>query len=157
MTRVEHRRDDRRPARPHCVEVTTDSSHIETWHALESEAHRAAARLHRAIAAQHLADMLRALVRAEHAPMSHRIRESACIACGALLDGWTDVVADAHPKPGDLSLCLQCGALNVYDDALALRAPTHLEAALADADERVRRAREAIARVYREDKARPQT
>jgi hypothetical protein len=68
MTRVEHRRDDRRPARPHCVEVTTDSIHIETWHALESEAHRAAARLCWSIARQHLADEYTARLRERSAP-----------------------------------------------------------------------------------------
>ena len=52
--RVSLTRDERRPTRPHCVSLTTSGLHIETWHARESDALRAAARLHRCVAVHHL-------------------------------------------------------------------------------------------------------
>ena len=52
--RVSLTRDERRPTRPHCVSLITSELHIEAWHARESDAHRAAARLHRCVAVHHM-------------------------------------------------------------------------------------------------------
>lgn len=55
--------------------------------------------------------------------------EAPCPTCGYRADAHTAVGdEDAVPKPGDVSLCIACGALAVYEpvmgSALVLRLPT---------------------------------
>lgn len=44
--------------------------------------------------------------------------EDACPICFHELDSATDIVGNDKPKPGDLSVCLYCAELLVFDDAL---------------------------------------
>jgi uncharacterized OB-fold protein len=54
----------------------------------------------------------------------YKIPESPCPNCGKVCDAAT---GDRDPNPGDASLCLYCGHLTVYDDALKMREPTDAE------------------------------
>lgn len=52
-----------------------------------------------------------------------------CRVCGHLLTGAMGVETpdgprNASPKPGDVTLCLQCGELHVFTPKLKLRLPT---------------------------------
>ena len=57
---------------------------------------------------------------------------SSCPTCGAILDAATGIkdMAVAHhlePKPGDRTVCYQCGGLAIFDKRLMLRRPTSAE------------------------------
>jgi hypothetical protein len=57
----------------------------------------------------------------------HELPESACLACGKKLDAATSMTDDAYPKPGDATICLDCGHLMVFAGDLTLRAPNDAE------------------------------
>lgn len=50
-----------------------------------------------------------------------QVAASVCCECGAMLDG---VSGPCQPSPGDMTLCIYCGCLNVFDDDMLLRRPT---------------------------------
>ena len=50
--------------------------------------------------------------------------EQTCRRCGYMMDQNTDAYGDSRPSPGDVSMCLRCGALSVFTEAITLRAPT---------------------------------
>lgn len=50
-----------------------------------------------------------------------KLPESACLDCGKQLNGATAVDNRQRPKPGNISLCLYCGHIMAFDDALRLR------------------------------------
>jgi hypothetical protein len=52
---------------------------------------------------------------------------TVCPLCGHRHSHVFGVFVDAAPTPGDVSLCIRCGAVNVFDDCLALRSPTAAE------------------------------
>lgn len=45
-----------------------------------------------------------------------------CPWCRTKLDAASDPVGDATPKPGDLSVCINCAAMLTFGDDLKLRA-----------------------------------
>ena len=49
-----------------------------------------------------------------------------CLKCGSNLDGFTCTTGKALPKDGDVSVCIYCSHVAIYDDAasLTLREPT---------------------------------
>ena len=51
----------------------------------------------------------------------------ACLCCGKMLDRADSMVHDNAPKPGDFSLCLECGHLMAFADDLTLRKLTDAE------------------------------
>jgi hypothetical protein len=51
----------------------------------------------------------------------HHIPQSPCLSCGKPLDGATCVGRDAAPDPGDITICIYCGHIMVFDDNLKLR------------------------------------
>ena len=53
----------------------------------------------------------------------HRIPESACLGCGYKIDasGSPDGRPTKGPQPGNLSICLRCGAVMAYAEDLSLR------------------------------------
>jgi hypothetical protein len=54
-----------------------------------------------------------------------RTPEALCWHCDKLLSGaFTMEGATPQPEPGNLSFCLYCGAICIYDPDLILRAPT---------------------------------
>lgn len=53
---------------------------------------------------------------------------SACRICGYRVDSATQLDdPKAVPQPGDLTVCLNCGAVSAFDEALLLREPTDAE------------------------------
>ena len=75
---------------------------------------------------------------------SVRMPDQHCLWCGKHLDAATDIEQDGNvPTDGDLSICLYCGHLAIYqssDQGLILRSPTVHERAEALADPIVRSA-----------------
>lgn len=69
-----------------------------------------------------------------------------CPKCGKRIDSATGVGHNKRPRPGDLSVCLYCGAYLQFDQLLAVELATDDVLAEADAETRewLRRAREAI-------------
>lgn len=54
--------------------------------------------------------------------MKKKVPVSVCVSCGESNDSFTSVKADdARPKSGDISICLYCGHVAIYDDNLTLR------------------------------------
>ena len=49
------------------------------------------------------------------------VPESACISCGKIFDVVSDVLAENMPIPGDVSICLYCGELAIFDKRMMLR------------------------------------
>jgi hypothetical protein len=74
----------------------------------------------------------------------------SCPACGARLDGATDVELAGHvAQPGDATVCAYCVAWLVFTPAtgqagLALRYPTDVELAVLLADPRMALARDVV-------------
>ena len=51
-----------------------------------------------------------------------------CPACQLLLNGFRAADGTAlAPKPGDVTICLRCGSVLLYDDRLHVRFPTRKE------------------------------
>lgn len=80
--------------------------------------------------------------------------ETRCANCGKRLDRASGVVAKnarnfKRPKPGDLSLCIGCGHVSVFDEGLRLRAPTAAEIVKWAGDDRLVAASTALASIKR--------
>lgn len=57
-----------------------------------------------------------------------RTRPNLCTKCGYMVDAATGVSNGRDiPKPGDVSVCLNCGAVHIFTIALLLREPTQEE------------------------------
>lgn len=52
-----------------------------------------------------------------------------CPSCDALLDGYTPVEGEVHrhPKGGDMTFCVYCDTVLVFNDDLSLRYPSKAE------------------------------
>lgn len=63
----------------------------------------------------------------------------ACLNCGEMMDGATAVGEEGRvmPSPGDVTVCLYCGHLMMFDDQLAFRNPSDAEIIELAGDERV--------------------
>lgn len=57
-----------------------------------------------------------------------------CAVCNHELDGATQVGGENKPNPGDVSICVRCANVAVFDDDLKLRQPTAEEQKLFDED-----------------------
>jgi hypothetical protein len=68
-----------------------------------------------------------------------RVPETNCPACGARFSAATAAIDDAVPKPGDWTLCIECGVVLAFDETLTPRALTEDEQREADADPRIRK------------------
>lgn len=53
--------------------------------------------------------------------------ECPCPACGAPVRYATSTHGDHAPSPGDVSVCLECAAVNVFGEDLTLRPSTLAE------------------------------
>lgn len=55
--------------------------------------------------------------------------ESKCVRCGYVMDMATSLEDPEVnlPNPGDISLCLKCGLLSIFDQNLKLRPPSDEE------------------------------
>lgn len=58
---------------------------------------------------------------------THRIGESRCLDCGKVLDAASNAIGDGLPKPGDITICLDCGHIMVFDEHLKVRIPNDQE------------------------------
>jgi hypothetical protein len=78
--------------------------------------------------------------------LTTQIERDACPFCGHQLDAVTagPENPDATPLPGDLTVCIQCAGLLVFDDQMKVRPPTSEEQAEMLADPQVIRLVEAI-------------
>lgn len=64
--------------------------------------------------------------------------KQACRRCGYRMDQNTEAYGDdSRPSPGDVSMCLRCGALSVFTEAITLRAPTGEENESLQRDSRI--------------------
>ena len=54
-----------------------------------------------------------------------QLPELHCLNCGKLIDGATSVDGNHSPAPGDVTICIYCGHLMVFD--LTVRKPNDAE------------------------------
>lgn len=64
---------------------------------------------------------------------------AACLGCGRRMDGATGVVVgeDTAPDPDDITVCIYCGHIQVYDEDLKLRELTPVEQLYIAGDPRI--------------------
>jgi hypothetical protein len=57
------------------------------------------------------------------------IEQDCCPFCGSALDAATAVPdnADAAPEAGDVTVCISCAGVLIFDEALSVRRPTTVE------------------------------
>lgn len=65
---------------------------------------------------------------------SEKIVQSACLKCGYKIDGSAGIGCEGKPKAGDVSICIKCGNIAVFDDNLYVRKPTDIEQKALDSD-----------------------
>jgi hypothetical protein len=58
---------------------------------------------------------------------SANVPESRCLHCDKIVDAATNIKDDNGPTPGDATVCIYCGHLMIFDDALRLRNPNSEE------------------------------
>lgn len=63
--------------------------------------------------------------------------DTICPHCGVVNDSCTDAFGDCAPSPGDVSVCILCSGLGIYEKDLSLRSPTDAEDAELNRDERI--------------------
>lgn len=56
-----------------------------------------------------------------------KIPPHSCAKCGYGMDATTSAYGKGRPSEGDVSMCLNCGALAVFNKDLTLRQPTKEE------------------------------
>ncbi len=56
-----------------------------------------------------------------------RTTETSCPKCKTRLDAATSIDTRAQPKPGDVTICIECGLLMTFTPELDLRAMTNEE------------------------------
>ena len=58
---------------------------------------------------------------------THVMAPAACPECGKVMDRATGLTSDRKPEPGCVTGCIGCGAVLVFGEGLALRAPSLAE------------------------------
>jgi hypothetical protein len=56
-----------------------------------------------------------------------RHKPCKCPRCAYEVDAASGLTSDDAPSPGDIALCLNCGAINVYLDGLQIRKSSNTE------------------------------
>jgi hypothetical protein len=81
-----------------------------------------------------------------------RVPATTCPKCGTVSDAASDYFANNRPVPGDVTVCIYCGATCVFDDSLLLRRATRADIATLDATtaHRLGRIAGAVAKLKRE-------
>jgi hypothetical protein len=64
-----------------------------------------------------------------------------------MMDATTAAYGEHKPKPGDISLCMACGAISIFTDDLHMRPPTTEELEKANKNPQVLHAQMAIAHI----------
>jgi hypothetical protein len=81
-----------------------------------------------------------------------KVPNGICCECKRMVDHCTPASEpNIVPEPGDTTLCIGCGAVNVFTDDLTLRAPTDEEMSAALAEPIIQMARRAIFVVKRDE------
>ena len=52
------------------------------------------------------------------------MKPTICPTCGYFANAVSSIIRHAQPKPGDVSVCLSCGELNVFLDDMSFRPAT---------------------------------
>lgn len=90
-----------------------------------------------------------------------RTPASLCPHCGAMITAASDSGLGPtnrnEPKPGDASMCLECGEFLIFDQELKVRLPNDDEVKALDADPRVQRMRRARRALERAGRIKPAT
>lgn len=58
----------------------------------------------------------------------HDVTPNRCPHCEHILEGATGVTTQNAPKPGDVTLCIYCAAVLVFQDDMRVRLPVEEEA-----------------------------
>lgn len=56
--------------------------------------------------------------------LTSKIPENSCPGCMYTMNRASDIAADALPRAGDPSICLNCGRILVFNSDLSLQSPT---------------------------------
>lgn len=82
-----------------------------------------------------------------------RYRAQPCPACGHKLDAASSVDHDARPRRGDISVCIMCASVLIFERKGRLRLATKHEAAECMDDPRVNAAVQAVTSIHPRPKA----
>jgi hypothetical protein len=69
------------------------------------------------------------------------LTETNCPACGKRFSAATAAFGEFTPKPGDWTICIDCGVVLAFDQTLTPRTLTEAEQREADADPDIRKMR----------------
>jgi hypothetical protein len=58
---------------------------------------------------------------------SVRLKPDRCLCCGTLIDAALGVRPDTTPKPGDVTICIQCGHIMAFGTDYRVRPLTDVE------------------------------
>lgn len=77
--------------------------------------------------------------------MSTHLLPGVCPCCGRTHDAATNAL-DNHklPIPGDITVCIDCAAISIFDDQLVRRLPTAAEAGQLATDHRLARVQQHV-------------
>ena len=64
----------------------------------------------------------------------HRMPENICTVCGHRLNAAGEYNEQQPPKPGDLSICINCGMIHIFNQDFKIRKLTEDELARAKAN-----------------------
>jgi hypothetical protein len=78
-----------------------------------------------------------------------------CLKCGYLYESATHMTEEARPNEGDISICLNCGAVAIFNKDLSLRCPTPDEQSVITMNSEVTQLQIARAHVVTEDLRKP--
>jgi len=87
--------------------------------------------------------------RLSNPPSDHVVPECRCPSCGHTFDRADSFSGPHRPRPGDISICINCRSLNVFAMDLTVREPTDHELIAVAGDPKIRAMTNAIARVPR--------
>ena len=79
--------------------------------------------------------------------------ESRCPYCGYRCDSATMLGGNAAPSPGDVTICIECQSICVFDAKLKMRTPTDSEMYDIAGDRRIIMAQRALASVKKSNRA----
>lgn len=80
---------------------------------------------------------------------------SNCTNCGHKCDAAFGIGDDARPSPGDFTLCIMCGHLMCFTEALELRDPTPQEVAAIAGDKNLVQASRALHELHKDMRENP--
>jgi hypothetical protein len=84
-----------------------------------------------------------------------RVPMSRCTNCGEENDGALGIGVDKSPRPGDYSLCIECGHLMVFDEQLKVRDPTSAELDAIAGNENLVKASNALHKLHEDRRKNP--